>query len=104
MNVKIACPRIGIEPCSPSEFAAKINAITEFPETTRPANQERLDLTILSCMLALGGAAKCTPMSGGFMAMQSEVADIVIRQSRQDGHIEIIEFEKTASGEVQVKQ
>lgn len=98
--IKIACPRIGIEPCSPQEFAAQINAMSEFPETDKTPDQERLALAILSCMVALGGRARCTKMAGGFMAMQSEVGDIALR-ALNSGEVEIIEFEER-DGEVVV--
>ena len=103
MSLQIACPRLGIEPCSTEEFAKKLNAIEEFPELGRSPgishmeptqNENRFDLAILSCMMALGGRVKVTPLYGGFLSMQSELGAVALRQNKATGKIEILEFEE----------
>jgi hypothetical protein len=99
--ISIKCPRLGIESCSPAEFAAKLNAITTFPETDRSNDDERKDLAILSCMVALGGSAKCRMLpQTGMLQMSSNVGDLVI--GFKDGQVTILEaFEE--NGQVKLR-
>lgn len=76
--ISIHCPRIGIKPCKPEEFAEKINRMTEFPETERTPEQERIERTILSCMVALGGSADCTFVPGRGLRMSSQVGTLFL--------------------------
>jgi hypothetical protein len=88
------CPRIGIEPCSPSVFAERINAIKEFPDTQRTPDEERVDLTILSCIVALGGSAHCSFVPGRGLRMASEVGTLFVDKS--NGKVSIVEAQEWA--------
>lgn len=89
--ITIHCPRVGIEPCEPSKFAERINAMTEFPNTNRTADEERMDLTILSCMVALGGKANCSFVGGRGLRMSSEVGTLYL--DKNGGKVSITEGE-----------
>lgn len=101
--MKIACPRLQIEPCSPKEFAKRINAIHEFPYSTKSEHDERAELTILSCMVALGGRATCKilPVTGMFW-MHSKHGDLVLAKAKDGTEVRIFEAYEE-NGEVKIR-
>jgi hypothetical protein len=88
VSLFLTCPRLGITLCSPQDFAAKLNAISSFPD--RPGDDGRIEITLLSCMVALGGKARCTVL-GHFLVIESDSGCFVVRQ--RNGIVEIAEFE-----------
>jgi len=76
--ITIRCPRLGIAPCTPAEFSERINEITEFPDTKRTPAEERLDLTILCCIVALGGEASCAWVPDGRLRMHSDRGILIL--------------------------
>ena len=117
--MKIACPRLQIEPCSPKEFAKRINAIHEFPYSTKSEHDERAELTILSCMVALGGRATCKilpvcmvalggratckilPVTGMFW-MHSKHGDLLLAKAKDGTEVRIFEAYEE-NGEVKIR-
>jgi len=79
--MKIACPRLSIPELDPPEFAAELNK--------EPDKNERMQMAILACMVALGGQAKCT-LTGEGLRMES-ITGILLLGVRDDGTIAIEE-------------
>jgi hypothetical protein len=89
----IACPRFGIPPLPPAQFADRLNEI--------PTETERMEMAILSCMVALGRKAKCKflPLTR-MLSMQTKDRCLVLAST--NGVISIFEaFEE--NGEVKIR-
>ena len=89
--MQLECPRIGIKPCSPAEFCSQINAMTEFPNTTRTPDEERFDLAILSCLMALGGQAKCK-ITGSSLEMSSPTGKLCLSKDPKTHRVLVEEY------------